>query len=242
MLRSNLPRAIRALRRRRRWRQSDLAHKSGVSRQVISRLEQGQLANQSIRTVARVVEALDATAELVVRWHGEELDRLMDATHAALVQSTVTRLHSSAWTTRVEVSFNHFGDRGRVDVLAFEPVQRLLMVVEVKSALGDLQDTSGRLDVKARLGPMLASSVGWEQPAAVIRALVMADTRTTRRVVDRHAGIFEAFSLRGRRALAWVRSPALPAPGGLLWFVQLPDSLRGGTAKSARVRVDRTAP
>lgn len=240
MLRSNLPRAIRALRRRRRWRQADLAAQSRVSRQVISRLERGQLGSQSIRTVARLVEALDATAELMVRWHGEELDRLMDARHAALVQTTVARLQSTGWATRVEVSFNHFGDRGRVDVLAFEPRERLLVVVEVKSALGDLQETNGRLDVKVRLGPMLASSVGWDRPAAVIRALVLADTRTARRLVERHAGIFDAFSLRGRQALAWLRSPARPSPSGLLWFVQLPDSLGAGATRSARVRVDRT--
>ena len=241
MLRSNLPRAVRTLRHRRRWRQADLAARAGVSRQVISRIERGQLGSQSIRTVARVVEALDASAELTVRWHGEELDRLTDAAHAFLVQDTVSRLQSAGWATRVEVSFNHFGDRGRVDVLAFEAGARVLAVVEVKSGLGDLQDTSGRLDVKVRLGRMLASSVGWERPAAVVRALVVADTRTARRVVERHAGIFDAFSLRGRQALAWVRGPTSPAPTGLLWFVRLPDSRGGSTTRPSRVRVDRTS-
>lgn len=209
---------------------------------MISRMERGQLGSQSIRAVARVVEALDATAELVVRWQGEELDRLIDSVHASLVQATVACLQAAGWVTRVEVSFNHFGDRGRVDVLSFQPGVRILAVVEVKSALGDLQDTSGRLDVKVRLGPMLASSVGWERPAAVVRALVVADTRTARRVVERHAGIFEEFSLRGRQALAWVRGPTLPAPTGLLWFVRLPHSPGAGATRSARVRVDRTGP
>jgi transcriptional regulator with XRE-family HTH domain len=241
MLRSNLPRAVRALRHRRRWRQVDLAARSGVSRQVVSRIERGQLGSQSIRTVARVVGALDATAELVVRWHGEELDRLIDATHAAVVQMTVELLQSAGWATRVEVSFNHFGDRGRVDVLGFQTDRRILLVAEAKSALGDLQETNGRLDVKVRLGPMLASSVGWARPEVVVRALVIADTRTARRVVERHTGIFDTYSLRGRRALAWVREPTSPAPGGLLWFVHLPDSRGAGIARSARVRVDRTA-
>ncbi|HSJ00255.1 MAG TPA: helix-turn-helix domain-containing protein [Patescibacteria group bacterium] len=242
MLRSNLPRAVRELRRRHRWRQADLASRCGVSRQVISRIERGQLGSQSIRTLARVIEALDATAELVVHWRGEELDRLMDATHAALVQQTVAFFQSVGWVTRVEVSFNHFGDRGRVDVLALHRGARILAVVEVKSALGDLQDTAGRLDVKVRLGSMLASSIGWEQPEGVIRALVVADTRTARRVVERHAGIFDVFSLRGRRALAWVRSPSSPSPRGLLWFVRLPDALGRGVTRSARVRVDRNRP
>lgn len=88
MLRSNLPRAIRTLRHKHRWRQMDLAVRAGVSRQVISRIERGQLASQSIRTLARLVEALDATADLTVCWHGEQLDRLLDAAHAALVEAT----------------------------------------------------------------------------------------------------------------------------------------------------------
>lgn len=238
MIRSNLARAVVVLRRRQRWRQSDLAERAGVSRHVVSRIERGLLGGVSLRTIGRLIDALDASASLVVRWHGEELDRLVDATHAGVVEATVALLGSAGWITRVEVSFNHYGDRGRVDILAYHPALRILLVIEVKSAIGDLQDTLGRLDVKWRLGPSLARSVGWDEPAAVLRVLVIADTRTARRVVERHRATLDAFPLRGRDATRWVRRPSLPAPspGGLLWFANVSDARPARVTRGGRVR------
>jgi transcriptional regulator with XRE-family HTH domain len=236
MLRSNLPRAVRHLRRRRGWRQTDLSRRAAISRQVVSRIETGQIGGVSLRTIGRVLDALDATGELIVRWQGEQLDRLIDADHAALVESAVQLLSSVGWLARVEVSFNHYGDRGRVDVLACHVPTRALLVVEVKSVIGDVQDTVGRLDVKARLGSSLASSVGWPAPRTVIRALVLADSRATRRVVATHDAAFSPFRPRGRQALAWLRHPVDPPPGALLWFAKLPRARGAGITRPARVR------
>jgi transcriptional regulator with XRE-family HTH domain len=237
VLRTNLPRALRHLRRHRRWRQSDLAKRSGVSRQVIARIELGDFTATSIRTVADLAQALDASVDLTVRWQGEELDRLVDAAHAHLVARCVELLASLGWDTRVEVSFNHYGDRGRVDVLAFHGSSRMLVVTEVKSALGDAQETLGRLDVKTRLGPVLAGSVGWPVPIQVVPALVIGDSRRARRIVGEHAALFMRFSVRGREAVSWLRSASGPAPSGLLWFASVPDSRGMGVTRRGRVRV-----
>lgn len=213
-----------------------------MSRQAVSRVECGLLASVNVRTIARILEALDATGDLVVRWRGEQLDRLMDADHAALVQATVDLLHSLGWLVRVEVSFNHYGDRGRVDVLGFHPATATLLVVEIKSVLGDVQDTVGRLDVKARLGPTLASSVGWPEPRHCSRALVLGDSRATRRLVAALDAVFGSFRPRGRHAMAWLRHPSSPAPVGLLWFVKLPRAHGVGITRHARVRTVRNRP
>lgn len=241
MLRTNLPRALRELRRRRRWRQTDLAAACDVSRQVISRIERGQLLAVPLRTLVRIGDALDASVELTVRWRGEALDRLVDSRHAAAVQTVVGLLAGAGWLTRVEVSFNHYGDRGSVDVLAMHPATRTLAVLEVKSAIAKVDETLSRLDVKARLGSMLGQSVGWERPARVIPALVIADSRANRRVVAEHDPLFGRFAVRGRQARAWLRRPSGPTPSGLLWFTKLPDSRGGSVMRSARVRNARTA-
>lgn len=224
MLRTNLPRAIRHLRRRYGWRQSDLGDRAGVSREIVSRIERGVVRGLTVQNIEKVSAALHASVDITVRWQGEQLDRLVDAAHAHLVQTVCRQLSESGWVVEVEVSFNHYGDRGRVDVLAFHAPSQTLLIVEVKSAVGDLQETLGRLDVKARLGRMLAAQSGWGVPHAVIPALVIGDLRRARRVVSDHESSFNRYSLRGRKALAWLRRPQSPAPTGLLWFANLPES------------------
>jgi hypothetical protein len=65
-------------------------------------------------------------------------------------------LRAGGWTTAVEVTFNHYGDRGSIDVLAVHPVARIALVVEVKTEITSAEETLRRLDVKVRLGAGLA--------------------------------------------------------------------------------------
>jgi hypothetical protein len=137
------------------------------------------------------------------------------------------------WIARAEVSFNHYGDRGRCDLLAWHPATRTILIVEVKSRLGDIQDTLGRLDVKARLGGLLAGQVGWDELGLVVPALVLPDNRSARRVLMRHESLFHRYGTRGITALAWLRSPQLAS--GILWFEQADSDKVGGISRQ-RVR------
>ncbi len=243
MLRTNLPRAVRHLRRHRGWRQADLASRSGVSRQVLSRIECGSLESVPIRTLDRLVAALGASADLTVRWQGADLDRLIDAGHARLVQETVSLLVSSGWEARVEVSFNHYGDRGRVDVLGLHRPTGTLLIGEVKTAIGDMQEMLGRLDVKARLARVLASTVEWPMPTRIVPTLVVAESRASRRIVATHDAVLARFELRGRQAVAWVRRPGSgQSPTGLLWFATVSHARGEGTKRLSRVRRPQPGP
>lgn len=236
MLRSNVPGTVRVLRRRRGWRQADLGRKSGTSRETISRLERGDVRGLTLGTVETIANALGANVDVRLHWQGEDLDRLVDSAHAALTKSAAGRLDSLGWLVRIEVSFNHYGDRGRFDVLAFHPARRCIAVVEVKSGFGDLQDTLGRLDVKARLGRTIAREVGWIGDS-VVPMLVVAESRTARRVVARHGPLFARYAVRGRGAVAWLRDPRSPIPSGLLWFVRSADSRQATVRRGQRVRL-----
>ena len=187
----------------------------------------------------RMVSALGATLFIELRWHGEQLDRLMDRAHAALEEMTVRRLRTAGWTSEVEVSFNWYGDRGRCDAVAWHPETRTLLIVEAKTRLGDVQDLLGRLDVKVRLGQQIARRLGWPDPLRVIPCLVIADGRTARRVVSSHAALFARFSHRGRAADRWLANPASDEEvRGLLIFEALPNSHQS-TARSP-IRKPRT--
>ena len=144
----------------------------------------------------------------------------------ALQSWFVLILERDGWTVRVEVSFNHYGDRGRIDILAYHAATAVLAVVEIKSTVGDAQDTLGRLDVKVRLAPKIAADLGWRR-SAVVPVLVLEDGTTPRRHVAQHGGLFRHFDCRGRSALAWLRHPSQSPPAGILLFLPtLPDSHR----------------
>lgn len=211
-----------------------------MSGPTISRLERGLLGGIPLGTIGRIVEALGASVDVTVRWQGEQLNRLIDAAHAWLEQQTAASLTVSGWLVRPEVSFNHFGDRGRVDLLAFHQDSGVVLIVEVKSSLGDLQEALGRLDVKVRLGRSLAVASGWSGVRAVVPAFVFADTRAVRRTIASHEAMFARFALRGRFAQAWIRGPSSPTPSGLLWFVTVPDSHGVTVTRGRRVRTVRS--
>lgn len=79
---------IRALRRRKGWRQLDLALAAGVSQTLISLIERGHADQVLLAIVLAVGSALDARMAIDVRWRGGELDRLLDqVTRPSLRQS-----------------------------------------------------------------------------------------------------------------------------------------------------------
>lgn len=193
---------------------------------MISRIENNRLDNVPAGKVQACVQELGGYLGVDILWRGEQLPRLLDARHAALQNQFVLLLERNGWAVRVEVSFNHYGDRGRIDVLAHHAASAIMAVVEIKPTVGDAQDTLGRLDVKVRLAPRIAADLGW-RTSATLPFLVLEDGTTPRRHVAQHAGLFRRFDCRGRSALAWLRHPAKAPPAGILLFLPMaPDSHR----------------
>jgi transcriptional regulator with XRE-family HTH domain len=204
-------RAIRAMRRRRRWRQEDLAAAAGVARATISRIELGQGDRHTVLTLEAVASTVGARVDVRLTWNGEGLDRLLDATHAGLVEVTSRKLESRGWTVAPEVSFAVYGERGSIDILAFHGRTATLLVVEVKSVVPDIQATLATLDRKVRLGPQVARSRGWT-PEGTGRLLVIGADRTSRRRVAAHEATFRlALPVRGFDVDRWLRDPK-PSP------------------------------
>ena len=237
-MRTNVPDAVRLLRRAQALRQQDLGNRAGMSRDTVSRTERGRLEGLTLGALAQLADALDASLVVQLRWRGADLDRLVDRAHAVLQNAAASRLGRAGWVTRSEVSFNHYGDRGRCDLLAWHPSSSSLLVVEVKSRIGDVQDLLGRLDVKVRLGQLLAAQSGWDRPARIVPALVLKDDRAARAVLERHPAIFDRYGLRGRAALSWLRTPV--SASGLVWF-EGANSDEARVTGPRRVRIGRSA-
>lgn len=231
-------RVIVILRQRRGWRQADLAAKSGVSQSAISDIERGRTDRYTLCTVRTLLRAMDGTAVLDVTWGGRgDLDRLLDADHARLVQVWTNAHRKAGWDVWNEASYSIYGERGRIDQLAFHAPTGVLEVTEAKTGIWDVQDTLGRLDAKVRLAPTVAAERGW-RIRRVVGALVIADGRTVRRRVAEHQVLFARYEVRGRAAHAFVRDPRRAAEG-LLVFVPLPLTNHGGLRRAGQRRVRR---
>ncbi len=232
-------RGIRALRRRRGLRQSDVAATAGVSRPVVGRIERGQSEAIAVGVLGVVARSVGGSLDILLRWQGEGLDRLLDEEHARIVERLVGWLRARGWEVLIEASFSHYGERGSIDILAWHAGRRALAVFEVKSVTPDLQAMLAGLDRKARIGPTLARSRGWE-PASVARILVLADTSTNRRRLERFRAIVGAALPAGTRDVRhWLEDPGQPGIAGV-WFLADDRAAAPDGASRRRVRVRRT--
>ncbi len=181
--------------------------------------------------------ALGASLRLGVEWHGAGLARLLDAGHAALQATWKARLERLGWLVRAEVTFSRYGERGSIDLLAFHPATRVLLVVEIKTGLFDVQDLLSAQDRKVRLAPEVARRAGW-RPAAVMPLLVLPGDTTTRRRLAAVAPLFAHFDLRGPAARSWLRAPSPgPPTGGLLVMTKAPDARNTDRRRAGRQRI-----
>jgi hypothetical protein len=145
--------AIRAIRVKRGWRQVDLAVRADVSARLIGRIERGDLDHVAFGPLVRVAEAMGGSASIGFRWHGGDLDRLMNARDSAM-HEWVARLLGAVggWDVEAEVSFSIYGERGVIDVLAWHAATRTLLVIELKTEIVDVNSLLGQVDRYRRLG------------------------------------------------------------------------------------------
>lgn len=223
------------LRVRQRMTQVVLSARAAVNRRAVTKLEHGGARELTLATLESIVHALGGRLDVRIVWNGPELDRLLDESHARVAASVKRRLEHWGWLVRVEVSFSRYGERGRIDLLAYLPAQHVLLVIEVKSELVDVQGLLGTLDQKARLGGFVAERFGWT-PRNVVPAIVFLEHSATRKRLALVDALFDRFTLRGRAALTWLREPVSPIPSGLLWMTAAGERRE---APRERVRVTR---
>ena len=218
---------FRALRVNADLRQADVEARTGVSRRWIGELERGVLTHVSVDDLGRIAGALGASLDVRLRWNGEQLDRLLDASHAATVAAALDRLGRLGWESAVEVSFSIWGERGSIDILARHPGTATVLVVEVKSVIPDLQAMLHDLDRKARLARAIAEARGWHT-VSVARLLVVAESATSRQRVRRHDGVLRvALPDRGSVVRQWLAAPSGRPLRGIMFLSNVQHSHTG---------------
>jgi len=228
---------IRALRRRRGWRQVDLAARARLSQTTISAVERGHLDSLSLANLRRILAPLDGRGDFDIRWRGGNLDRTLDERHARLIEAVVDWLTRHGWRTEVEVTYSIYGERGSIDVLAFHPPSASLLVIEVKTEINSIEETLRRHDEKVRLGPRIARArFGW-QASNTSRILVLGEHRSARRhVVAHHVVLDSAMPEENVAVRRWLTSPVGSIRGR--WFLPYmrPGGIRREPGGPDRVR------
>jgi transcriptional regulator with XRE-family HTH domain len=229
--------AIRVVRHKRGWRQSDLAARAGVSDVTVSRIERGHVDTLSLRTLRSVASALDVRVDLLARWRAGDLDRLLNARHSALHDSVAAWFRDAMpqWELAPEVSFSIFGERGVIDIVAWHPVRRALLIIELKTDIADVNELVGTFDRKRRLASRIAEERGWE-PATISGWVIVASGRTNRARIAAHGAMLRAaFPFDGRSVRAWLMDPV-----GRISALSTWSSTRGGpTAPARRIRASK---
>ena len=179
---------IRTIRQRNKWRQEDLAERAHVSPSLVSRIERGQFGEIPLDRIRAVAGALGVQTQLTAWWRGGDLDLLLNRRHSLLHEAVVRHLRDRVpdWVLASEVSFSIWGERGVIDILAWHPGRRALLIIELKTDIVDVNDLLGRVDRKRRLGREVAAQHGWD-PETVSVWIIVADGRTNRRRVAAHS-------------------------------------------------------
>jgi len=209
---------IRAVRKRRRLRQLELAAAAGVGQTTVSLVERGHGGTLSLDTLERIARAVDVRIELVGRWRGGDADRLLSRRHSQLADSVATAIRAApGWTVSPEVSFSIYGERGVIDQLAWHAETRHLIVIELTTEFVDFNELLGTLDRKARLARTIALERGLD-PALISVWLIVVDASTNRRHARQHAALLGArFRVDGRGFRATLANPTRSTTGLAFW-------------------------
>jgi DNA-binding XRE family transcriptional regulator len=196
--------------------QAELAAAVGVSRAHIAAIETGR-ANPSLDLVQRIGLALGLELQLGARapvvLNGPVQRDLLHAWCSGYVDR---RLSAAGWLCRREVTIVRGRTRGWIDLLAYDPRRRILVVVEVKTSIDDLRDIERQLDWYMREAPTLARDLGWRPVATVGWVLALATTSIDEVLRRNRSVVARAFPGRARdMRLIAIDSEADPAARGI---------------------------
>jgi transcriptional regulator with XRE-family HTH domain len=173
-----------------------LADRVGVSVRYMAMIERGE-ANPSLSLVEEIAHALGLDLQLSIRPPIFPAgSRVVDSVHARCSAYVDRRLRGLGWTTAREVEIVHGRSHGWIDLLAFDQRTRTLLIIEIKTRIGDLGGLERQIGWYERMAWQPARRLGW-RPTRVISIVLALATDEVERVVRSHRELLAlAFPMR----------------------------------------------
>jgi len=206
---------IRDARRLAGWTQAELARRADTTQTAIGRIERGKASPLDVRIVDAVLAALGLRASLQVDGrHLADRRRQRDPVHARMQGFQATNLERRGFRTALEVQVGQPVPRGWIDLLAFRPEDRALIVDETKGDLPDIGAFQRSLAFYERNARDVANRLGWNPTRVVVLGSLLDSATISTRLAENRELIGHAFPSPVDRLLAWVDDPRAPAPFG----------------------------
>lgn len=121
------------------------------------------------------------------------------------------------WLLEPEVSFAIDGERGVIDIVAWYPSHRSLLVIELKTDIVDVNELIGSMDRRRRLAWRIGRERVWH-PLTVSVWVVVAGGRTNRaRLAVHRTMLRDAFKVDGREMAGRLGRPDREVRALSLW-------------------------
>jgi transcriptional regulator with XRE-family HTH domain len=224
------------LRRAVGWSQRELASRASVSQALVSAIENGRLANVTFSTATRLLDAMGAKLiiDASLPFLGDR-ERQREPIHARCTTHVARRLERTGWQVATEVEVGGDRSRGWIDLLAYHPGNRVLLVIEIKTEIRDLGAIERSLGWYERESWAAARRLGWQPRRVMGNLMLLATQANDERIRDNKDAFAYGFPLRAG-ALSGVVAGG-PAPIGHQRAMALidPSSRRRDWLRPARV-------
>jgi transcriptional regulator with XRE-family HTH domain len=197
------------------WTQRELAHHAGTSQSTVSRIEAGQAGTTDLATIGHLLVALGLrpSIELDLRHLGDRR-RQADAVHAVVNGFGARKLERWSWLTATEVRLGDGVPIGWVDLMAFRPADRALVVDETKTEIHDVGGMQRSIAFYHREAWAAAAALGWVPSRVEVLVLALDSTAVARQLAANRDLVTRAFPGDVDRMAAWLQYPDAPPPNG----------------------------
>ena len=206
---------IRAMRRRRRWSQEDLARRAGLGRGVVTRLERG-VGRADLEILERLATVLGVP--LTVRLGRDPREDVADAGHLAMQELLLRLARAIGFNRQIELPTRPAEPWRSIDVVLASQARLEAIAIECWNTIGDF-GAAARSSMR-KTAELEQAVVGqWGEGARAASVWVVRDSARNRALVARYP---EAFAARfPASSRAWVAAVTaggpMPEEPGLVW-------------------------